>query len=327
MPDGLVPAPTAGTQAMFLRRDGWADRTTANYFISDDAQWRLGDGNHLFLRGDGQWANMVFDTPGSELALGSLVKFGTFYSVPIVWEVADKNHSGFPSDSLTLVSKYVLTLRCFDAKEPTNTNSLRKTDGNNDYVLSNIRQWANSDAPAGQWYAAQHTYDAPPSTANVYGGYNAYDTEPGFLSEFTEREKALLLDTKRLVAPFPANQVQCTDKVWLPTYTEYGFGTFSLDGTKLALYSTAASRVKNATSQCMAHNKYPNAPSSPAYYYNATPHSYTGYPQMIYGTQQGNVMDFNAYYSNFGFVPAINIPLNTAFSTTPDAEGCYAVIL
>lgn len=45
---------------------------------------------------------------------------------------------------------------CFDATEPSNGNSDRRNYGNNRYIYSNLRQWLNSPAAAGQWYTAQH---------------------------------------------------------------------------------------------------------------------------------------------------------------------------
>ena len=43
----------------------------------------------------------------SNLPLKSKVKFGKLYSKPIVWLVADKNHNGYPSNSVTLVSEKI----------------------------------------------------------------------------------------------------------------------------------------------------------------------------------------------------------------------------
>lgn len=54
--------------------------------------------------------------------------------------------------------------------------------GNNRYSVSNIDQWLNSAAAS--WYSAQHSADAPPTSGNVWNGYNPYDTEAGFLANF-----------------------------------------------------------------------------------------------------------------------------------------------
>ena len=37
--------------------------------------------------------------------------------------MADKNHAGYPSNSVTLVTNQIIKMLCFDATEPTNGNS------------------------------------------------------------------------------------------------------------------------------------------------------------------------------------------------------------
>lgn len=93
--------------------------------------------------------------------------------------------------------------------------------GNNNYKLSNIRQWLNSDAPAGRWYQPTHQYDEPPE------GYVDY---PGFLYNFTDEENAMLIPmTFNVDLPICdmfysdgtiVNVDTMTDKVWLPTAPE-----------------------------------------------------------------------------------------------------------
>lgn len=100
----------------------------------------------------------------SNLANKSKVKFGSLYGSPIVWIVADKNHAGYPSNSVTLVTNQIIKMLCFDATEPSNGNSDRHGYGNNRYIYSNLRQWLNSPAAAGQWYTAQHSADQTPDS-------------------------------------------------------------------------------------------------------------------------------------------------------------------
>ena len=63
----------------------------------------------------------------SNLANKSKVKFGSLYGSPIIWLVADKNHAGYPSNSVTLVTNQIIKMLCFDATEPSNGNSDRPT--------------------------------------------------------------------------------------------------------------------------------------------------------------------------------------------------------
>ena len=139
--------------------------------------------------------------PISNLPVGTLVKDITtkYYGSPIIWVIADKNHAGYPANSVTLLSKYVLTLKCFDAMEPSNDNSDRRDGGNNRYLYSNIRQWLNSAAVAGAWYTAQHSADEPPNNANVWNGYNEYDAEAGFQNDFSANFRNALLSTSLTV--------------------------------------------------------------------------------------------------------------------------------
>ena len=131
----------------------------------------------------------------SNLANKSKVKFGSLYGSPIVWIVADKNHAGYPSNSVTLVTNQIIKMLCFDATEPSNGNSDRRGYGNNRYIYSNLRQWLNSPAAAGQWYTAQHSADQTPDSSHVWNGVNPYSGLAGFLNAFTANERAALLNT------------------------------------------------------------------------------------------------------------------------------------
>jgi hypothetical protein len=102
----------------------------------------------------------------SNLPLGALIKFGkhqvgTETAEPIIWMVADKNHSGYPANSVTLIAQKIIDQRAYDGAETGATN------GNTNYALSNINQWLNSSAAAGKWYSAKHSNDAPPTSDNT----------------------------------------------------------------------------------------------------------------------------------------------------------------
>ena len=122
----------------------------------------------------------------------------TYYGVPIIWEIGDKNHAGYPANSVTLVAANILKLACFDAKESGNDDSSRRSYGNNRYSLSNLRQWLNK--AGSPWYQAQHGADAAPTNANVWSNYNEYDDEAGFLTGFSAQMLAAILNTTLTVA-------------------------------------------------------------------------------------------------------------------------------
>ena len=94
----------------------------------------------------------------STLAVGAKVRdpLSKYYGVPVGFQIADKNHAGYPANSTTLAAEKILCLKAFDAKE-SGGNSDRQNYGNNRYSLANIRQWLNKSGT--NWYQAQHSYD------------------------------------------------------------------------------------------------------------------------------------------------------------------------
>lgn len=97
----------------------------------------------------------------STLAVGAKVRdpLSKYYGVPVGFQIADKNHAGYPANSTTLAAEKILCLKAFDAKE-SGGNSDRQNYGNNRYSLANIRQWLNKSGT--NWYQAQHSYDRAP---------------------------------------------------------------------------------------------------------------------------------------------------------------------
>ena len=166
--------------------------------------------------------------PLGELPLGTLVKDvnSAYFESSVVWMIADKNHAGYPGNSVTLLSKYILCLKCFDAKESGN-------QGDNRWIYSNIRQWLNSAAGAGQWYTPAKSGDTPP--ASPYTDYNRYQTEAGFLNGFTtEFQQALL--------PYAG------DKMYLlSSYETYYNGQSSASwGSPLSIFPTSSPSARQA---------------------------------------------------------------------------------
>lgn len=56
----------------------------------------------------------------------------------------------------------------------------RRRYGSNDWKESAIRQWLNSNKPAGQWWEPQTPWDRPPAYAETLNGF-LYDLDPEFL--------------------------------------------------------------------------------------------------------------------------------------------------
>ena len=200
----------------------------------------------------------VFDL--STLSLGSTFNFGKYQvesETPwsIEWEIVHQT-----DDYQIAQTKQIIDMRCFDAKESTNTDSGRKSSGNNNWQYSNIKQFLNSDQAT--WYSSQHQYDAPPNSTNVYNNYNPYDTHKGFLYYFSDEEKSLLKDITLTLANNTVTDgggsYTWTGKVWLPTYTQLGFGNNNniSEGIKFDKYNSNSDRVKSINKYCAENNKY-----------------------------------------------------------------------
>lgn len=266
----------------------------------------------------------------SNLANKAKVKFGSLHGKPIIWIVADKNHAGYPSGSVTLVTNQIIKMLCFDAKESSNGNSDRKNYGNNRYIHSNIRQWLNSSAAAGAWYTAQHSADAPPSSANVWSSTNAYDTIAGFLNAFTANERAALLDTTITVGKSSTDgggTETCTDKIFLLSCTEVNLSGDHTCGSKLAIFGDNASRVATVTAECVANSNYSSNPASGAAWYYWLRDAYAGSAgnARFVGTD-GTLGRSNAYRGYRGLRPACNLSSDLLISDSTDSDGCYTVI-
>jgi len=273
--------------------------------------------------------------PISNLSVGDLVKDTAtkYYGSPIIWVIADKNHAGYPTDSVTLLSKYILTLKCFDAMEPSNDNSTRRNYGNNRYIHSNIRQWLNSAAAAGAWYTtAQHSADAPPTNANVEGNYNEYDAEAGFQNDFSANFRNALLSTSLTVVKASADgggTETVTDKVFLLSRTEVGLANEGYaEGSKLALFSDNTSRQAYPTALCVSNSEYTDATSlktdSPWRWWLRTP-SASSACRVRRVDPDGSLNYASALDGRNGIRPACNLPSSILVSDTPDEDGAYII--
>ena len=256
----------------------------------------------------------------------------TYYGVPIIWEIGDKNHAGYPANSVTLVAANILKLACFDAKESGNSNSDRRRYGNNRYSLSNLRQWLNK--AGSPWYQAQHGADAAPTNANVWSNYNEYDDEAGFLTGFSAQMLAAILNTTLTVAKASVDgggSETVTDRVFLLSKAEVGLGAENgvSEGSTLAMFSDNASRQCRPTAQAVANSEYTSgslSASQPWWYWLRSPYASDSYyvRDVISG---GTLGDGNgAYRGDSGVHPALNLSSSILVSDSPDSDGAYTIV-
>ena len=143
--------------------------------------------------------------PEIEIVAGSTIVFGSYLGESIEWRVLKLSEEG---KSAVIVSKDILTMKAYDAAESGSYNYYNGKDywgedisgeeetvlhqirGNNDWSLSNIRTWLNSTAE-------NVTYEGQkPIQISMSEYKNGYDTEPGFLSNFSEEERGAIIETE-----------------------------------------------------------------------------------------------------------------------------------
>ena len=273
-----------------------------------------------------------------DLPVGAKVKFGKHQvnvetPEPIIWQIVAKNHPGYPANAITLHAEKIIDLRCFDAKEPNNTNRDRRDRGNNRYSVSNIDQWLNKDSAAGAWYVGQHTYDQAPNAANV--DYNTpYDTRPGFLNLFTTAEKDAILNTTiRVVKPSVdgGGYEDITRKVFLPSRTEVGLGNEggTAEGTAWGFYTSDAARITYLTAQAFNNTLASSKPSDISkawYWWLRTPDRESARTPRAVHTTGPLALYISAYSGGYGVRPALNLLSSLLVSDTTDADGCYTFV-
>ena len=255
----------------------------------------------------------------------------TYYGVPIIWEIGDKNHAGYPANSVTLVAANILKLACFDAKESGNGDSSRRNYGNNRYSLSNLRQWLNKSGSP--WYQAQHGADAAPTNANVWDGYNEYDDEAGFLTGFSAQMLAAILNTTLTVAKASVDgggSETVTDKVFLLSKAEVGLGAENgvSEGSTLAMFSDNSSRQCRPTAQAVSNSEYKTSSLSASqywYYYLRSPNASNSL-RVRSVNSDGTLNHYSAYNGDSGVRPALNLSSSILVSDSPDSDGAYTIV-
>lgn len=280
----------------------------------------------------------------SSLPNGALVKdtSTTYYGQPIIWRVADKNHTGYPANSVTLITDKIIKIAGFDANEPNNANSDRKNYGNNRYRTSNLRQWLNSNGAANSWWTAQNltdgttntnNKDAAPTTANM-DNYNGYDTEAGFMTNLSAEFAAALLTTtltvaKNMVTDGGSSET-VQDKIFLASTTEVGLANENsiAEGATLAIFSDDASRVAYPTSEAVTNSTYTNSSLTTSkgwYWWLRTP--YAADSCHVRGVYAGGALgNRNAGHGSGGVRPLCNLSSDILVSDTADTDGAYTIL-
>ena len=321
---GLMPNETVVVDSKYTNKSAYKDTTNKKYYKfsgwNKSGEFNITSNTSI----SGSWDNGT-SAPNmmdlGKLSVGSTFMLGKYQvesETPwdIEWEIVHQTN-----DYQIAMTKQIIDMRPFDAKEPNNTNSDRKLSGNNNWQYSNIEQFLNSDQAS--WYSAQHQYDAPPSSANVWKysngtTYNAYDTHKGFLYYWSADEKALLKDMTLTLANNTVTDgggsYTWTGKVWLPTYTQMGGGQNNgiSEGEAFSKFTNNSSRIKSLHPNCAANNEYAKLEN----YASGKTHWYwmsSAYPSNSFSvhtvSNAGSIGNRNnAYYGYSGFAPCICLP-------------------
>lgn len=236
------------------------------------------------------------------------------------------------SDRVGLVTERIISLKSFDAKEPSNGNSDRRNYGNNRAAVANLLQWLNSAAGAGQWYSAQHSADAPPNASNVWSNYNEYEAEAGFLNGFEQDFRDALLNDTITVAKSSTDgggSEQITRKVRLLTRTEV-FGDTengTAEGTQWPIFTDNNSRLAYPTAEAVSKSEYTSSSlssSQPWWWWLLTPNA--GIASYVRGVRTGGGLGGdNAYDGDGGVRPALFLAPDTLVSDSTDTDGAYII--
>lgn len=268
----------------------------------------------------------------STLVVGNKIKFGTIYGQPIVWTVADKNHRGYPTGSVTFVSEKIIKIMCADAAEPSSGDGSRRSYGNNRWIYSNIRTWLNSAAAAGAWYTARHSTDQTPDASHVSGNYNPYNALAGFLNGFTANERNALLSTTITVGRASADgggTESDTCKIFNLSCAEVGLSGDVTAGSLLAMFNSSNnSRLAYPTAQAVSNSNYTtsNLNTGAAWWWWLRD-AYASNSCSVHNVNTGGTLSDNSAYHGLGSLrPAFNLSSDLLISDSTDSDGCYTVI-
>ena len=273
-------------------------------------------------------------TVGAKIEVPVLSAYQSRFGSKIVFKIADKNHSGYPSNSVTLITEKIIQNMASDAKEPNNSNGDRVNYGNNRHIYSNLLQWLNSNDAAGAWDSAKHSADQAPTTKDTHVTHNPYTSWAGFLAMLDPKFVAELMETTLTVVKTSTDggsYETFTAKMFLASTTEVGLANENniAEGTLLALFSNDASRVAYPTAECVSNaDGYTNsifATSKGWRWWLRTPISSVA-SNVRYVHSDGTLLHTNACNGYHGVRPLCNLSSSILVSDTTNADGNYEII-
>jgi hypothetical protein len=271
---------------------------------------------------------------GAKVEVPVLPAYQSLLGATISFLIVDKNHDGYPANSVTLNSEKLIAIVMFDVREPNNPLSTRQTLGNNRYSVSNVNQWLNSEEAEGQWYSPQHPYDAPPIYTANSGEINlSYDQWAGFLYMLDPKFVEILLTTQSITAlgSYDGGTGEfdtVNSKIFLPSRTELG-GTLTNgveEGKQIAHFTSNSNRIKTYTQEALSKlSEMGYSPDSNGAWYLRTiaNDTHSGSLWVIYNIGLTTGSQRNATAGNVAISPMCNVPDNIYVSDTVNSNGNY----
>lgn len=222
----------------------------------------------------------------------------------LVWDIIGIDHDT-PANS---EFKHSLTIQLhdciggaatfqFDAEEPTNPDSNRKSYGSNNWLESGIRQWLNSDGNAGTWWEAKTDYDVKPFYAPYTAGFlKGLDAE--FLSTVGEVSKI----TARNTVTDGGDSDTSTEKFFLLSMTEvYGALNNNIaEGVAYPYYADNSVLSAAGTGEDANRIKYGNGAAQ--HWWLRSPN--TSNSNNVRGVRTTGSVSFYSAYNSLGVAPA-----------------------
>ena len=233
----------------------------------------------------------------SSLESGTKVKLGKWDNTDLQWKVARDTSDHKIRLVLEPTSVSLLGNKMWDNKEPSNSDSNRRSYGNNRYIYSNIHQWLNATEATG-WYTAQHSTDAAPD----------YSRQAGFLSGWSENHIAAL-DRATLTVSRSRTDGGGTEtfvsRVALMSTTELGLESGTGNG-RLDIFNSNGDRATGSD------------------YWTRTP--YPSNSDVVRRVNTAGTLDvgLSAYYA-YGVRPLCSPKSTALVSLEMDGDNCYIV--
>lgn len=245
--------------------------------------------------------------------LGDTIVLGTYYDEPIEWKVIKISEDG---QSAVLISKYVLCFKGYDAPDKGSFGGEPDADtdleiqayarGNSSWESSTIRTWLNSNEEF-VVYEGQ-----PPKSQAFADSKNGYQSEPGFLTNFSENELKAILEV-----PIETNGNALSTEETITTYDK----VFLLSKDELEWLNEAGVHyLANPTKKAINNNEtFWYKDYSIGFNYTAAPwwlrEPVEGFSSRCYlvdyGKYDGQLFFWEVGVESFGIRPAITVDLTS----------------